>query len=280
MSVILVCLGIFFLFNYRLFLLLEREDWPALAYYLEQKIFVKNRYNSRLVKLLASSYMVISDYPSVLKLENKTFLAKKSVVEKNVLVFGAARVISGDYKGATAFFKIHLDKSNLRKQDREWVRWFYGFSWLLSGVFDKAENEFLSTAVSSESALITGISAFFLAKNLVNKSLRQQGCLAAAEKGRSRVVEALKKFEGWIKEVKKAETEIHVAIIRKYIDQAGKWLFSVKETASPDKLEITADQVNADIKNVLKASRNNDSSHPIISDKRYIQESSNIKEPE
>jgi hypothetical protein len=280
MSVILVCLGIFFLFNYRLFLLLEREDWPALAYYLEQKIYVKNRYNSRFVKLLASSYMVISDYPSVLKLENKVFLAKRSVVEKNVLIFGAARVISGDHKGAAAFFKNHLDKSKLRRRDREWVRWFYGFSWLLSSAFDKAEHEFLSMALSSDDALITGISAYFLANNLANKSLKRQDCLVAAENGRSRIVDTLKNIEGWEKEVSRAETEIHIAIIRQYIDETGIWLFPRKNMSFLDKQEITADQVNADIKDDFEDSHNYDSSHPIISDKRYIQESSNIKEPE
>jgi len=225
MAAILVCLGIFFLINYRLFLLLEREDWPALAYYLEQKIFVKNMYCNRYVKLLASSYMVISDYPSVVKLENKAFLAKRSVVEKNVLIFGAARVISSDYKGAAVFFKTHLDKGKLMKQDREWVRWFYGFSCLLNGVFDKAETEFLTMAVSSSDALIAGVSAYFLANNLAEKSLRKQDCLDAAENGRKRIVDTLKTIEAWKKEVSKAETAIHIAVIRKYIDQTGIWLF-------------------------------------------------------
>jgi hypothetical protein len=253
MSVILVSLGIFFLFNYRLFSLLEREDWPALAYYLEQKIFVKDRYNNRFVKLLASSYMVISDYPSVIKLENKASIVKRSVVEKNILIFGSARVISGDTKGAAAFFKTHLDKGRLRRQDREWVRWFYGFSWLLSGAFDKAEQEFLSMVVSSHDALITGISAFFLANNVANKSLRQQDCLLAAENGRGRVTHALKTIEDWNKEVKKAENEIHIAIIRKYIDEAGQWLYTVKQPDLPEKEEITPEQVNADLNADLNA---------------------------
>jgi len=224
-SAILLCLGIFFLINYRLFLLLEREDWPALAYYLEQKIFVKNKYNSRYVKLLASSYMVISDYPSVVKLENKAFLVKRSVVEKNVLIFGAARVISGDYKGAEVFFKVHLEKSKLRKQDIDWVHWFYGFSCLLNSDFDKAEREFTAMAVSSGDAIIAGVSAYFLANNLAGKSINKLDCLAAAETGRNRVVKALKKLKRWKKEVKKTETEIHIAIIRKYVNETGKWIF-------------------------------------------------------
>jgi len=229
-SAVLVCLGIFFLINYRLFLLLEREDWPALAYYLEQKIFVKKNYNSRYVKLLASSYMVISDYQSVIKLENKAFLAKRPVVEKNVLIFGAARIISGDYQGAAAFFNIHIEKSKLRKQDIEWVHWFYGFSCLLNSDFDKAEKEFMAMAVSSSDAIITGISAYFLANNLAGKSFKRMDCLDAAETGRNRVAKSLKTLKHWKKEVKKTETDIHVAIIRKYVNETGKWIFPEKES--------------------------------------------------
>jgi len=92
MALLLVGIGIYFLFNYRLLSLLEREDWPALAYYLEQEVIVKGRYNSRKVRLLVSSYMVISDYQSIQNLEDKALLAKPSVVESNALVFGAARV--------------------------------------------------------------------------------------------------------------------------------------------------------------------------------------------
>ena len=268
-SVILVCFGIFFLINYRLFLLLEREDWPALAYYLEQKIFVKNKYSSWFVRLLASSYMVISDYPSVLKLENKASHAKKSVIEKNVLIFGTARVISGDYKETAAFFKTHLDNGRLRKEDREWVRWFYGFSLLLGGAFDEAEQEFLPIVVSSRSVLITGITAYFLANNLAKNSLRRQDCLSAAENGRSRVVNKLKRLESWKKEVSKTETEIHIAIIRKYINEAGVWLFQSRDTVSADKQQVKTGRAKIN---------DREASYTIISDKRYVQEISKIKD--
>ena len=223
MFLLLVCIGIFFLLNYRLFSLLEREDWPALAYYLEQKIFVKNRYNARYVQLLASSYLVISDYNSVLKLENKAMISKPSVVDKNILLFGAARILSARPKEAVAFFISHMGKC--RARDRQWVRWYYGFSQLLAGAFNIAEPEFTSLAVSSSDALITGLSAYFLHSSIEKYSLKSGECRAAAENGRSRVVSALINPGGWKIEAEKMGTEIHIAIIRKYIDEAGKWLF-------------------------------------------------------
>jgi len=227
MFLLLTGIGIYFLINYRLLSLLEKEDWPALAYYLEQKIIVKNRYNFQNVRLLASSYLVISDYPSIQKLESKALLAKPSVVDKNILIFGAARVLGGNHKDAIAFFKTRLDKCP--QKDRQWVRWFLGFSYLLSGDFSQAEPVLSSLAVSCDDAVITGLSAYFLDSSLAKNSLRPDECRAAAENGRSRVVKALINTAKWKKEVDKSGAEIHTAIIKRYIDEAGNWLYKNTE---------------------------------------------------
>ncbi|MCL1958805.1 MAG: hypothetical protein FWF68_04320 [Spirochaetes bacterium] len=238
MGVLLVCMSIFFLFNYRLFSLLEREDWPALAYYLEQKIYVKHRYSNRNVKLLASSYLVISDFPSVLKLESKTVLVKPSVISKNILIFGAARVLSGGYREAAAFFNSHLGKCN--KKDKQWVLWFYGFSQLLSSDFKQAESEFSSLAVSSNNVLITGLSAYFLQTSIEKHSLNPQKCHEMSENGRERVKNAIKTLDNWKNEAEKVGAEIHIAIIKKYIDEAGKWLFAEKPVEPPLYVDLSA----------------------------------------
>ncbi|MCL2230868.1 MAG: hypothetical protein FWC01_07200 [Treponema sp.] len=225
MVLILICLSIFFFINYRLLSLLEREDWPALAYYLEQKIFVKKRYKNRNVRLLASSYLVISDYLSVLKLESKAAIAKPAVVSKNVLIFGAARILSGNHGEAIAFFKNHLDKTKGR--DHQWVRWFHGFSYLLAGDFSSAEPIFMSLAVSSNDAVIAGLSAFFIDTSLAKYSLDSKKCRFTAESARERICKTIKSIEQWTKETERMGTDIHIAIIRKYVEAAGKWLFKL-----------------------------------------------------
>jgi len=221
---LVIFMNLFFFINYRLFSLLEREDWPALAYYLEHKIYVKGRYSARNVRLLASSYLVISDFQSVLKLESKALLAKPSVVNKNVLIFGAARILSGNHTEAVAFFKSHLGKS--REKDKQWVRWFCGFSQLLNGAFTQAEPDFLSLAVSSDNVLIMGLSAYFLHNSIEKHSLNPNKCRETAENSRERVIKAIKNAENWGIETEKMGAEIHIAIIRKYINEAGKWLFN------------------------------------------------------
>jgi hypothetical protein len=217
-------MSVFLILNYRLLSLLDREDWPALSYYLEQQIYTKGRYSARKVRLLAISYFIVSDYASVLKLESKASIAKPSVIDKNVLIFGSAKILSHNYKEAAAFFMAYMEKENV--DNKQWIRWFYGFSQLLGSAFNMAEPEFVSLTFSSGNALITGLSAYFLHNSLAKHSLKPEECNAAAENGRGRVIKALRKARNWDKEADKMRTEIHIAVIRKYIDEAGKWLFN------------------------------------------------------
>jgi len=224
MVLLLGCMSIYFFINYRLFSLLEREDWPALAYYLENKIYVKGKFSAKNVRLLASSYLVISDFQSVLKLEAKTQLAKPSEISRNTLLFGSARILGGNYSEAAVFFQSNIEKC--KPSDKQWVRWFYGFSELLSGSFRSAEPEFSSLAVSSNDVLITGLSAYFLHSSIQKKSADPEKCRGLSVSGKERVIASIKNIKNWNKEVSKAGTDIHIAIIRKYIEEARQWIFT------------------------------------------------------
>jgi hypothetical protein len=207
----------------RLYYLLEREDWPALQDYLEQRVLSRGKYSSRLVQLLANTYLVMSDSAAVTALENKTAIAKPALLESNALVFGAARILGGDAAGAADFFSLRLARGTAK--NLPWVRWYYGFALLLDRRFGKAEAEFKVLAAESSDALITGLSAFFLADTLQKHAEHQNECLARAREGRERVLQTLKTLDGWNREAAKIETEVHAAIIKQYIGQTGAWLF-------------------------------------------------------
>jgi hypothetical protein len=227
MIMALAGLVIFFLFNFKLLKLLEMEDWPALAFYLENQIYNKNKYSSRKVKLLASSYIVISDYQSVIALESKVLNVKPNSFYKNILIFGAARMLAGN--NSAAFFRNYNDK-RVRKNDKQWMRWFYGFSQLLTGQFLTSEQEFLFLTVNSSDIFITGLSAYFLDTTLARHSLNKAECHKIAENGREKVKKAVINIKGWVKEGKAITAEIHASIIKKYLDEAGKWCFQITVT--------------------------------------------------
>jgi hypothetical protein len=108
LAMILAGFDVFYIINRKLYALLEKEDWPALVNYLEDRILRQGKYSSRLVRLLANTYLVLSDSPAVMSLENKAAMAKPSLVDDNVLIFGTARILGRDAAGAARFFEARL----------------------------------------------------------------------------------------------------------------------------------------------------------------------------
>jgi len=159
-------------------------------------------------------------------LESKALNAKPDTVYKNILIFGAARMLADNNTGSAAFFKNYNDR-RIRKNDKQWIRWFYGFSQILMGQFLISEQEFSFLAVNSPDVLITGLSAYFLGTILVKHSLNPQECKKTADSGKDRVKNAVYGIKGWEKQVSAKTDEIHTTIIKKYLDEAGIWCFKV-----------------------------------------------------
>jgi hypothetical protein len=218
-------LNVFYLANKKLFSLLEKEDWPALICYLEEQVIQKGRYSSRLVRLLANSYLVLSDSDSVISLENKTAINKPALVDDNVLVFFLFRVLGNDIEGALRFFKTRKEAAKPALKD--WVAWYYGFTLLLNRQIEDAVKEFSLLASMSKDGVVTALSAYFLQQNLyiVLPQFRQEfrDILSA---GRKRALDAMPKIEAWKREVNRLSNEIHAAAIAKYLEDTGIWLFT------------------------------------------------------
>ena len=68
-------LNAYFIVNWKIFRLLEREDWPALNEVLKNRLFEQKRYTSRDVALFVNTSLLMSDISSIERLEDR-----KSVV--------------------------------------------------------------------------------------------------------------------------------------------------------------------------------------------------------
>jgi len=224
--VILICaLNIFFISNRKLFSLLEKEDWPALIGYLEEKVIRKGNYNSRLVRLLANCYLVLSDSAAVMSLENKVAINKPALLDSNALVFGTARILANDNSGALRFFKARKDAAKAVPKD--WVAWYYGFSLMLNRQIENAVREFSLLANSSRDGVVSALSSYFLEKNMhaIMPQLRHE-FREISELGKKRALEAMPKIEAWKRETNRLSTEIFAAAIAGFLDDTRIWLYS------------------------------------------------------
>jgi hypothetical protein len=226
----LIILDIYYLINRRLFRLLEREDWPALSAYLENRVVRKGRYSGQLTQLYANTCLVMSDSRAVLELENKLALVKPALVERNALIFGVAHILAGDYGGARRFFAARDRGAGVPgsfggrgSRSKQWLAWYHGFSMLLEKQFMEAAEKFRLLALEARDPVVAALSAWFLAANL--SGLADSSFLEAAGAARDRIRAVLKGRGDWERELAKTETEIHAAILRKYLNDTGNWIY-------------------------------------------------------
>ncbi|MDR3248881.1 MAG: hypothetical protein LBT39_08840 [Treponema sp.] len=224
----LVVLDAYYFSNRKLFRLLEREDWPALSGYLEMRVLRKGRYSANLVRLLANTYLVMSDSAAVVSLENKLALVRPALLDRHALIFGTARILGKDYAGAERFFAAHavgtagFAGSGSRARQGQWIAWYYGFSLLLDKQFEGAAEQFRRLAEEAQDPLVAGLAAWFLADNLSKITTDTLDIPLAA---RERIRTSLKTRRDWDAELAKTETEVHVAILRKYLNDTGNWIY-------------------------------------------------------
>jgi hypothetical protein len=243
----LIILDFYYFSNRKLFHLLEREDWPALAGYLETRLPRRGRYPAYLVRLYANTCLVLSDFETVVNLENKLALVKPALVERNALLFGAARILGKDYAGALRFFAargrslgpgaVRSPGAAARKgraflpglfaggraKRNQWLVWFHGFALLLNRRFEEAAEKFRLVAAEAADPLAAALAAWFLTDSL---SSVVEGSQEAALAARERVRSSLARRKDWEGEVAKNETEIYAAMLRKYINEAGDWIYN------------------------------------------------------
>jgi hypothetical protein len=224
LALMLAGLDLYYYTNKRLFYLLEREDWPALVQYLESEVLRKGRYSPRLVQLLANTYLVLSDSRSVVSLENKVSVVKPALIEKNALIFAAARLLSGDNTGGVNFLEARLKSQGTA--DVPWLRFYYGFALLLDRRFPESADQFMALCAETRDAIVTGLSAYFLSETLISfLPLRKEELFLASEEGRKRVLKAYSGAAKWERELSRLQTEIHTAVLALYIKKATLWLY-------------------------------------------------------
>ena len=217
--------NVFYFINRKLFLLLEKEDWPALVRYLEDRVIQKGNYSPRLVRLLANCYLVLSDSAAVMSLENKVAIAKPALVDENALVFGTARILGKDISGAVRFFDVR--KKTVKAGLGEWVHWYHGFALLLDRQYEDAAAAFSVLAKEAKDGIVTGLSSYFLYQNIsqaLPTKKHEFGEIAAL--GADRVRKALPGFAKWNRERSRLSTEIYAAALSKYMEDSCQWLYA------------------------------------------------------
>lgn len=227
----LVILGVlngFFLSNWKLFELVEKEDWKALSDWLRVRIFEKGSIRGQYVRLYVNAAMLQSDLGAIDRLESLLREKKPALLRRQAVLFGVGYLLRNDSDASLKFFEPYLEASDV--EARGWLWFDYGFSLILKNRAAEALPWLRKAAANRDHVL--SLLSVYLAGNLAAASLPSLAGKEEAESfARERRESLRKRFtpERWSREVEKAKNDVHVVILSRLIDDAGRWLFDASE---------------------------------------------------
>jgi hypothetical protein len=217
-------LNAFFLANRKTFVLVEREDWSALSAHLVALMFPKGRFSMSRVRLLVNAYLLQSDIAGIERLEAELGAKRPDILRKNALLFGVTRLLRNRSDEAEAFFGRYLDAKDA--ESRDWLRFDYGFSLVLQKKGAPAI-PYLEEGLSSRDSVLCLLAAYLLGSIGVGSAPDAAAGASLAAEADSARTRLRKRYASskWNKEVERAKSEVHIVILSKLIDDAGRWLY-------------------------------------------------------
>jgi len=216
----LIIINGYFLGNWKLFRLLENEDWHGLIRLLEQRAYQKGRMRRGSIKMLINAYVVTSSVDKISGLESLLREKKPTLLKTYALQFGIPYLLKmkDDPKSAETYFGRAAELKSV--PHRDWLRWSYASSLLLQRQFEAAKVTLLDLLDSDpdlvlELLTVHGLSFFAnldpeLAKRVEVERKRLAGRFTA---------------EQWDKKIESNSRHIQIVLFNGIIRDAKQWLF-------------------------------------------------------
>ncbi len=216
--VIIVVLNLYFAKNWRLFGLLESEDWHGLVEYLEREVFERKRLRRQHLRLLVNAYVVVSEPDKITRLEEFLRSRSPSLVAEFAVELGIPHLLSNDSDAITEYFG-GLSR-NSKTKNRDWVRWGHAFGLMLKESYEDAKSELLELLDQRKDPVLQVLTAYML------ESYRRHD-----EQVARRVQEELNRLRNawsaakWQKQLERSRSNLLVLVMAKLLQDASSWAF-------------------------------------------------------
>ncbi len=225
-AVIIAALNAYFAFNWRLFRLLEDEDWNGLVEFLSRRIYEKKIVLPHQCRILINAYLVRSDLDGIERLEQFIRDNKPGLLKRLALPLGARHLLRHDPDQMTRYFG---ELSELRGSEGAWLRWCYAFALLLNDDITEAVTYLKRIAGESPKSLLLLLTIYLL--DSAKGEDPDAGRIVVENR------ENLKKKytpQQLAAEIERHKSSVHVVILARLIEEASDWLFAEPETNTGD----------------------------------------------
>lgn len=235
--IVLTGLNLFFGLNWRVFELLEREDWPALTHHLRGRIIVSGRIGARDVRIYLNALLLLSDTEAISELEAKLAAVRPRMLARYSLLFGLSRLLKGDYQGAAGFMLPYVGNKDVESAD--WLRFDCGFARALGQEWGEALTLF-EQSLTAKSMVIRAMAASYI--ELISPRLGPEESKRLKALVSSFRADFLAKHsqKGWKKAVDKEKSEIQGIVLCKLMDDVATWLYGASNAQAGDGARLQA----------------------------------------
>ena len=218
----LIIINGYFALNWKLFRLLEREDWPALIRHLEDSIYRRGRITKSSCRLLLNAYLIRGSTEPIAALEARVRRDRPGLLPALALPFGLPYLLRGDPQAAAEYFGPLAAEDGVA--DRGWIRWNYAFSLMQLKKQGEAGAE-LQSLLRQHPAAELRLLALYMLVACPTPELR-----AEAERGRR---ELAGKFspEQWRRRLESGGGNPQLTLLAPILREAREWLFSGRDSA-------------------------------------------------
>jgi hypothetical protein len=213
--VTLVIINGYFALNWKLFRLLEREDWPALIRHLEQALNRRGRLGRSSCRLLLNAYLITGRTEPIAALEARVRRDRPALLPALALPFGLPYLLRGDPQAAADYFGPLAGRKGVA--DRGWIRWNYAFSLMQLKRQEEAGRELQGLLAEGPAPELRLLSLYMLVA-CPDAELR-----AEAERGRQELAGRLTP-EQWRRRLEGGGGNPQVTLLAPILREAREWL--------------------------------------------------------
>lgn len=217
--VVLLGLNGYFVYNWKIFTLLEAEEWPDLIDYLEREAFEKKRLTRQRARILVNAYVVTGRVDRIGELETFIRSEKPQLLPKLAIELGVPHLLSNDGGRMAAYFGEMKDRADVA--DPLWIRWCYAFALMTKNDFTEAGGELLVVLDEAKDPLLRMLTAHMLEPFGARDEATANRVREAREEMHRRYTR-----DRINKELEQQRQNLQVLFLSSRIEEARDWVFT------------------------------------------------------
>ena len=214
--VVMALLNVYFLLHWRLFSLLEKEDWDGIISFVIKRMEA-GKFRKQDIKVCINAALVSSRLDIISKIEGLLREKKPAMLSEFVLTLGIPYLLGSEPAKAETFFREFLEK---KSKENSWIVWSYGFSLLLQRKLDDAKVQFLGLTDLND-PVVALLSAYMLE----TAGMNDNDALAVKDEMRQNLKTRYSR-DTLLKDIEKSRTAVHVVVLGKVLEEAVDWLYA------------------------------------------------------